>query len=229
MQKLIYISILCLCIAACQNSEQDTPPVEVNILPEIPQLVFPTNSLLCIDNVLEFKWNISSDANGDVITYEIDIAKDNQFTEIAHTASSMTTSQTFTLEKGLAYYWRVRATDSKSGFSAYSPTFNLYTASEGISNHLPFSPDLVMPLAESSNNSGAISLEWIGSDIDEDPLHFDVYFGTDNPPASSVSDNQNETTFEVTTVADTQYYWKVVAKDDKGGQTISQIWNFKTN
>ena len=28
--------------------------------------------------------------------------------------------------------------------------------------------------------------------------------------------------------ADTQYYWTVVAKDDKGGETPSEVWSFKT-
>lgn len=80
-----------------------------------------------------------------------------------------------------------------------------------------------------TENEGTTTLEWTGSDTDGDPLVFDIYFGTDNPPETLISENQNVTSINVTTVAATDYFWKVVVKDDKGGQTIGQIWNFRTN
>ena len=67
------------------------------------------------------------------------------------------------------------------------------------------------------------------SDTDGDALTFDVYFGTDNPPTTMVSENQSEITFDVNTVTTTTYYWKIVVKDDKGGQTNGQVWSFYTN
>lgn len=37
-------------------------------------------------------------------------------------------------------------------------------------------------------------------------------------------------TFNVTSLLPSKnYYWKVVVKDNKGGETIGQIWEFKTN
>jgi len=62
--KLVLISTL---LVACSSGGDDTPesPIsEENKEPTIPTLVYPTNSLLCIDNTLEFEWNESSDSDG---------------------------------------------------------------------------------------------------------------------------------------------------------------------
>lgn len=233
MKKLIYINILSLLICSCSGGsgggDDTTSPIETNLAPSIPTLVYPTNNLLCINNTLDFEWNASTDSNGDDITYNIQISKDNQFAQIDFTASTSSTIHTFTLQKGIAYYWRVKATDSRNASSNYSSTFNLYTEGEGVSNHLPFSPELVNPLLNAIEQSGSINLEWVGSDTDNDPLTFDVYFGTENPPTNLVAENQNESSLNVNTISATNYYWKIVVKDDNGGNTIGQIWNFRTN
>ena len=44
-----------------------------------------------------------------------------------------------------------------------------------------------------------------------------------------LEDTQN-LTFDVTVDAkQTIYYWQIVAKDNKGAETKSPIWNFKVN
>ena len=42
------------------------------------------------------------------------------------------------------------------------------------------------------------------------------------------TENLTANTFSVAIESSKNYYWNVVVKDDKGGQTIGQIWNFKT-
>ena len=240
MQKHLYIIVLCLLVGSCGGSDSEdiviptspTPPgpaVEVNAAPSVPELVYPTDNLLCINNTLDFQWNASTDSNGDSITYELEISKDNQFSEIAHTANESSTTQTFTLEKGLAYYWRVRAKDSKNATSNYTSAFSLYTEGEGISNHLPFLPEVIKPVIGSTLNSGNLDLEWAANDTDGDPLTYVVYFDMNTPPTTVVAADLNLTTFNVNVVSATQYYWKIVVKDNQGGQTIGQVWNFKTD
>jgi hypothetical protein len=65
--------------------------------------------------------------------------------------------------------------------------------------------------------------------VDNDPLTYDVYFGTDNPPTVVLSPDQSETTISKDLDPSTNYYWKIVVKDNNGGQTIGQTWNFKTD
>jgi hypothetical protein len=231
MKQFLKFIVITLFISGCSGgSDEDnsTPPNPENIAPTTPILVYPTNNLLCVNNVLEFQWNASTDIDGDAITYKIEIAKSNQFSQIAFSSNLSTTKNAFTLEKGIAYYWRVQAIDSKNKSSNYSSIFNLYTEGIGVSNHLPFAPELIKPEFNSIKSAGDVTLEWLGSDTDNDPLTFDVYFGTNNPP-TIVSQNQNTKSFKVSTIASTTYYWKVVVKDGKGGETIGQIWKFNTN
>lgn len=226
--KFIILSLVLFGCSGGSGDDNPASPVSKNNVPTIPILIYPSNNLLCINNILEFEWNASTDLDGDGITYKIEVAKDNQFTQIAFNSNLSTTKKAFTLEKGIAYYWRVQAIDSKKESSNYSSVFNLYTEGIGVSNHLPFAPELVKPEFNSTEPPGDITLEWVGSDADNDPLTFDVYFGTNNPP-TLLAENQNEQSFIVTTIPSSTYYWTIVVKDDKGGETIGQIWKLNTN
>ena len=125
------------------------------------------------------------------------------------------------------------AMDTKNASSSYSSTFQFYTEGEGVTNHLPFSPELVNPVLNTAVQEATTTLEWTASDVDGDPLTFDIFFDTVNPPTTKVGDNQSTTTLDVALDPSTNYYWKVVVKDTKDavilGQTIGQIWNFKTD
>ncbi|MDP3358161.1 MAG: SusE domain-containing protein [Lutibacter sp.] len=239
MRNLLYIAILIIGLTSCGGGGDDTPPTPVNTAPTVPTLALPANTSLCIDNVVNFTWNASTDAEGGVITYEIQVAKNTLFSPVSHTQTSTTTSKSITLEKGIAYYWRVKATDSKNASSNYSSTFNLYTEGVGITNHLPFSPVLVSPALNKVVKPADYSpitelnviLEWTASDVDaSDTLTYDVYFGTDkeNLPIVSLL-NQSTKTYTTQLAASTKYYWKVTVKDGKGGQTIGQVWSFTTD
>jgi hypothetical protein len=229
MRNLLYIIALSIGLWSCGGDE----PTHVNTVPTTPTLVSPANNSLCIDdNVVNFQWNTSTDSEGDAITYQIQVAKDNLFSQIAHTLTSTTTSQSISLEKGIAYYWRVKATDNKSASSNYSATFSFYTEGEGIINHLPFSPVLVSPALDEVVNgtTPTIALQWTAIDVDtNDTLTYDVYFGIANPPTIVTSENQSASTLNQSISPSTTYYWKVTVKDSQGGQTIGQVWSFTTD
>ena len=229
MKKLSYISFISLIIWSCGGGDEPIAEPQ-NLAPSIPNLISPTNGKVCIDNTVIFEWETATDPEKEVITYQIEIAKDNQFTQLVKSAESSTISQSIPLDKGITYYWRVKATDSKKLSSKYSSTFNFYTEASITANHLPSLPTLVLPAFGSAVNAGTTTLQWSATDSDpSDILTYDVYFGLDNPPTAKVVDNKTSTSVDVQTVALKRYYWKVVAKDNKGGQTIGQVWNFKTN
>lgn len=97
-------------------------------------------------------------------------------------------------------------------------------------NHLPFSPEIVKPALNSIVQTVTETLEWTANDVDtNDNLSFDVYFGSVNPPTTKIGNNQNAKTIEVELSDSTNYYWKVVVKDNNGGITTGQIWYFKTD
>ena len=235
MKRILYTLALSTVLWSCGGSGgSDTPtpppPTPVNNAPTVPTLVYPTNNLLCIDNVLDFDWNASTDPDGDSVTYQVQVAKDAGFSQLVHTVTESSTLRSLSLEKGIAYYWRVRATDSKSLSSSYSSTNQFYTEGEGVSNHLPFSPLLVAPTLNLVVTTSTVTLQWTADDVDtSDTLTYDVYFETGDTPTQQVATNQAATTLSVDLVSGQTYSWKVVVKDGQGGQTIGQIWNFITD
>lgn len=233
MKKTNILLVLGILIASCSNGGGDdspvNPPKENQAPTKVTSLNYPTNNLLCITNSLEFKWGTSSDPDGDSVSYILEIAKDNQFSTIAKSTTASAPSKTVTLEKGIAYYWRVKAIDSKNLSSEYSEIFKFYTEGEGETNHLPFSPELVSPELDSDVSSTTINLQWNASDVDNDPLTYDIYFDTSNSPTTKIGDNISDKSLSVNLNTSTTYYWKVVVKDNNGGQSIGQTWSFTTN
>tara|TARA_R110001583_G_scaffold31233_3_gene107058 strand:+ start:6935 stop:7630 length:696 start_codon:yes stop_codon:yes gene_type:complete len=231
MKKFIYIIILGTLLWSCGGSGGDNPPVVIeNKAPSTPTLIYPSSNLLCIENSISFKWNASTDPDaGDTVTYQIQIAKDNSFTQIVESISNTSTTRDITLEKGVAYYWRVSAKDTKNNTSSYSIVNSFYTEGNGVSNYLPFSAEIVSPNLNAVVQTNSTTLTWNASDVDNDPLSFDVYFGTDNPPATKTASNLTNKSLAVNLTSATTYYWKIIVKDDKGGETIGQVWNFKTD
>lgn len=231
MKKLLYIAVLAFLFNACGGGGGDTPtpPPATNNPPSTPSLVFPGTNELCIDNAVTFSWNASTDPDGDAISYKFDVALDQNFSNIQHTITSSVTSHTLSLDKGVAYYWRVLAKDSKNAESAYSTINPFYTEGDGESNQLPFAPALVAPALNAVISENTVTLSWTATDADGDPLTYDVYFETGDTPTTQVATNISETSFEVSLAAESSYSWKVVVKDDKGGQTEGQVWTFKTD
>ena len=231
MKKFRFIVILSVLITSCGGGDDPLPiPTPENKAPSKPTLVDPVNNLLCIDNVVSFKWNSASDPDGNIISYSLEIAENNEFSPITHSFSISTTTKDVSLEKGVAYYWRVKAIDNRNASSDYSSTYQFYTEDIGIVNHLPFTPSLIKPALNEVLQNTVATLEWSGSDADtDDILSYDVYLGTNNPPSSKQKENQLETTLDVTLETSTKYYWNIVVKDGKGGQTVGPVWTFKTN
>jgi len=232
MKKYIYIAVISIVIWSCGGSDSGGTPIPPpeNKAPSTPSLVYPTNNLLCIDNVLDFNWNAATDPDGDTITYQVQVAKDLGFSQIVHTVTVSTTTRNLALEKGIAYYWRVKAIDSKNLSSSYSSTNQFYTEGEGVSNYVPFPPVLVAPALNSVQSTVTVTLEWTADDVDtSDTLTYDVYFETGDTPTQQVATNQTATSLSVDLVSSQTYSWKVIVKDGNGGQAIGQIWKFSTD
>jgi hypothetical protein len=228
MKKFVYLSIISVFLISCGS--EDAPVEPVNVAPTTPTLVSPVDNKLCTNNAVTFQWNAAVDANNDPIIYQIQVSKEKDFSHIVMIAESSATYQNFTLEKATAYYWRVKSTDNEALSSTYSATFSFYTSGDGVVNYLPFLPDLVSPELNSVLGTTTAKLQWAAKDVDtQDKLVYDVYFGTTNPPTEKVGVDQEASTLDVSVVGSKEYYWNVVVKDDKGGETVGQTWKFRTN
>jgi len=59
-------------------------------------------------------------------------------------------------------------------------------------------------------------------------VHYDVYVGVDEASMSLVSEGQLSTSYDLDLTSESDYYWKVVAKNDDGWELESPVWNFTT-
>ncbi len=98
----------------------------------------------------------------------------------------------------------------------------------GGGNNPPVQPSNPQPLNAAVDQSIDVNVSWSCTDPENDPLTYDVYFGTSSNPAQ-VSNNQPGTAYEPGQLANsTTYYWKIVAQDDHGNSTTGAVWHFTT-
>jgi PKD repeat protein len=93
----------------------------------------------------------------------------------------------------------------------------------------PYRPANPLPSDSATGVPVDVVLSWTGGDPDaEDTVIYDVYFGTSiSPPL--VVENHTGTTYDLDTLDhSTNYYWQIVATDNHGASTKSEVWSFTT-
>ncbi|SHI31170.1 fibronectin type III domain-containing protein [Algibacter luteus] len=226
---IVAVGLIMMSCSGGGDDSDETQMPEENTAPTVPIQVYPLNNAICINNNIVFVWDASTDAEENRITYTVEISENNSFSPISKIETSASLSKLISLEKGKAFYWRIKATDNKSAASAYSPAMQFLTEGDGVSNHVPFAPSLVAPALNSEVDGTSTTLIWSASDADGDPLTYDVYLDTNSDASTKVSENQSETNYNATGLsAASTYYFKVVVRDDKGGVSIGQVWSFTT-
>jgi hypothetical protein len=122
----------------------------------------------------------------------------------------------------------------KSFFKLFLLSFILIFLASGcvtkptVTNQPPTAPTTPNPQDNETDVATTVTLSWTCSDPDGDTLTYDVYFGTlENP--TLVKEGNTTTSYTVENLnPNTKYYWKVVAKDGKGGVKEGPVWSFTT-
>jgi len=121
-----------------------------------------------------------------------------------------------TLKKGIGYWVKV----VEDGILIF------IEPDENFPPNQPYDPS---PADYSTDVDTNITISWSCADPEDDPLTYDVYFGTDTPPATKVSSDQTETSIVRNDLAKgPTYFWRVVAKDDHSNSRSSPVWRFTT-
>jgi len=163
-----------------------------------------------------------SDALSGIRWYDVQYKKDNGpwIDWLTHTTR---TSEQFAGERGHTYYFRCRAQDNAGNWEDYGEA-DTYTRV----NSPPETPSNPHPPDGATDVPIDVDLSWSCSDPDGDSLEYDIYFGTYNPPPL-VERGYASTTYDPGTLEHgTKYYWKVVARDEHGAESESEIWEFTT-
>ncbi len=134
-------------------------------------------------------------------------------------------------------------TFSSGGSFTYSVTVTSCTPSESstsnnnrttviVVNTPPTIPVTPLPANGSINVSrSTASIDWANStDANGDAILYEVYFGTDaTPDAGELLGTVSSSVYPLPALDyDKTYYWKIIAKDNRGGITEGPVWNFKT-
>ncbi|UCF12670.1 MAG: DUF2341 domain-containing protein, partial [Thermoplasmatales archaeon] len=108
-------------------------------------------------------------------------------------------------------------------------TFLNFSTEQTRSNNAPYIPSNPNPVNGATSVNLDADLTWTGGDPDNDPVTYDVYFGTTSSPPKVVS-NQSATSYDPGTLTSaTVYYWYIVSWDDQGFSSTGPIWSFSTN
>ena len=193
-----------------------------NVPPLEPSTPSPANAAIDVSLTPTLSW-ICSDPEGDPLTYDVYFDTSNPPTAQASTGQTDTTFIPGTLNSTTTYYWKVVAHDNH-GNSTHGPVWSFITL-----NQAPNVPSSPSPTDAAIDVSLTPILSWSCSDPESDPLTYDVYFDTSNPPTTQVSTSQTSITYSLGTLnSGTTYYWKVVAHDDHGNSTPGNVWSFTT-
>jgi hypothetical protein len=237
MKNTLYLKLVIVVgfmfIVSCGGGDDptgDSDPVPV-LNPEKTTLVFPNNNEECTGGVvvsdtqakINFNWNTSENTNSYTVYLK------NLDTDITQNYDTNTDKKELTIERGTPYSWYVVSKSNKTTTIATSDTWKFYLAGIGMENYAPFPAELTSPTSGASVTSATVTLEWVGSDVDNDIKDYDVYLDTNTTPTTKTSTVTAQKSKNHSVAATTTYYWKIVTHDNAGNSSTSQIHSFTVN
>ena len=189
--------------------------------PNTPYSPHPPNGLDDISITIVLSWS-GGDPDGDSVYYDIYFGDTSPPPKIISKQTG-TSYYPGPLEFGIKYYWQIVAWD-EFDYSAIGPEWNFTTRT----NEPPYIPSNPVPVNGAINVVVNADLEWDGGDPDNDPVTYDIYFGTTNPPPL-VEENHTDTIYDPEPMNySTKYFWKIIAFDEFNTMSEGEIWTFTT-
>ncbi len=222
-----FIFFICIILGCSDdNSFPDLPKI-----PSVTKLIFPYESSVC--NV---GTNITANESTVLFEWEEGVYTDNYELKLRNLETNDLTSHyssdpeiSIVLKRGTPYEWFVISTSNSVIDTAQSATWKFYNAGEAIESYAPFPAEIISPtMAETiTTTASELTLDWNGSDVDDDIVGYDVYFGTSTSPEIIQNDITESILNNVSISFNTIYYWKIITKDSRGNTSDSGIYQFK--
>ncbi len=187
--------------------------------PTVPFSPSPEDNAINVPVHTVLSW-AATDPEQDVLSFDVYFGKTTS-PELVSENQSSTSYTTPRLENSMRYYWRVIVSDGVHAIS--SPLWSFKTTP--VPNNAPNAPGSPVPSTNATGIDMLPKLSWSASDPDDNPLTFDLYFGTTSNPPLFKSDldtnlyNLGNSGFAVT------YFWKIAASDGID-VTESPVWSF---
>ncbi|NKI32002.1 hypothetical protein [Croceivirga thetidis] len=230
MKVLSYFLLIFLVASCAADTDFVQQVLEDPSVPSKVSLIFPEKNEECTTGVpvsdteseVTFEW---SDAEiGD--SYQLTLT--NLSSGESNTYNSEMTSMPVRLSLGTPYSWKITSFLVNSQEGTDSDTEAFYNSGPGLQFFVPFPASNPSPTSGSSflSSTTTIDVSWESSDLDNDIIGFDFYFGTVTPPPLEMSDLENTIVNDIVISTGNTYYWKVVTKDQVGNESSSEIFFF---
>lgn len=216
---------------ACSSGNDDVAPQPDQVPPPgASTLIFPDNNAECqestvisdTESTVTFRWAASENTD----SYALSLT--NLDTQASQSLNTAGTELAITILRGTPYSWSVTSKANGTAQTAESAKWKFYNAGAPIENHVPFPAEASNPRIGSSIDAGTVTLQWQGSDVDNDIVSYDIFMDTVDPPSAPVG-NSTSNTMQVEVISGQIYYWKVVTNDNAGNTSGSEIFQFKVN
>ena len=126
----------------------------------------------------------------------------------------------FVLHDSTTYYWKIVARDRDQ--NEYIGPIWSFSALNGP----PTSPANPFPPEDTTVPPSSIELRWESYELDDEPVEFDIYFGDETVPPLLIS-NYSSLVIDINDLENqTDYYWKIVARDTIGNESVGDVWHF---
>jgi len=200
----------------------------VNVAPASFNLLAPVNDSTVPILRPTVSWQVATDPDpNDQITYTLYYTLDPTFTTFSSVAGLTATSYMLpTLLDDTLYYWKVVAIDKwkDSTWSNQTWHFHVYYPQP------PLVFTLISPPNNDSLNQTSVELKWHKT-TDPDPgdsVVYDLYYDYRSGfPSPTIISNLKDTTYTISVLDDSTYFWKVLAKDTNTSGRWSSTFKFK--
>lgn len=220
-------------VIGCSSGGGGQEPIPTPVTPpSAATLVFPLNSSECTEgtnvtptqSTITFDWSDSNNTD----SYQL-VLKNLETQSISNYYSNISEID-ITIDRGTPFSWYVISISNSTSQTATSSTWKFYNAGDAFSSHAPFPAELISPVMGTSFDplTTKVSLEWQGSDVDNDITGYEIVFGTTNPPSSTLSTTTSNA-IDADVISGNTYYWRVVTKDSQNNSSNSEIFQFKVN
>lgn len=189
-------------------------------VPDMPKLVSPLNGEVDVPVPAGIKWKKSLRAS----FYEINIARDSQFSDIVFSQPNTADTSLYAseLENSNVYYWRVRG-GNQSGYSSWSGTFSFTTIPD-----IPETPHCIYPPNGSVNIPTEIHIRWSGSSMASN-YHLQLSESNDFTNPGFNFENLTDSSKTIPGLKNSlTYYWRVRCGNRAGQSSWSPTYSFST-
>ncbi len=191
----------------------------VIVLPDVPNLVSPANSLDNVKDTVNFVWNYANNAN----SYSLKIATDSEFSNLVFSKTDIldTTYQVTGLSGETEYFWSVKAVNL-AGDGNYATGFNFVTG-------YPIAPTLISPTFQQLNVDLNPTFKWQNNPI-VSSYHIQIAEGLGIVNEYLVLDTiLTDTSVQLSNLKPGTFYaWRVNAINEFGTSLWSKLFQLKT-